>query len=746
MNSEINSTINVLPPFKKICMTIGELPASYLETMTYYEMLVWFTNYLQDTVIPTINNNASAVSELQNLYLELENYVNTYFDNLDVQEEINKKLDDMASDGSLTNLIKDYVTPFINAQNTEIAIIRNDVNRIDNKVDATVSGSPLSASSVSDMTDTTRIYVNTTDGYWYYYDGTQWTQGGIYQSTELADGSITRFNLNGELQGDIYNTLGTKNLYNSSTEGIGMTMGRDQSSANYGKFISSSSLKGFILPVIPSSTITITKIESTRFRIATSTDLPAVGVSYNEYFGRDSDDEITIELTANDNYIFVNYYSSSTDTLTETQIKDSIKVYYGTTWTNPKTQVNKLKEDLEDGGVSTNYLKDKSVTIKKTNFMKKYNEGTENLYNSDSAGILMHAVTDEQSSMYGKFQSGGSLKGFILPVTPSSTITISKITSQRFRVATSTDLPANGVAYNQYFGRDSQNKITVELNNDDNYIFVDYYSTSLDTLPEDDIKESIRVYYGTEWVDTNYKINELINNFNNLSPDILKLTGYRQLGSFDKGYLCLIADDGNMALSTNTFDILKEYEVPATFALMSNSAIMNEQTGDITGLKDMIDNYGCSVCQHGSTPFDEYTADDLINFLKSEQEFWESKDITVKGLCYPWHHNNPLIRSICGSMYDICCGGSGNSYITAQYQVNTERSNIFALSRTSVISYEHLNDAVDYAVANNKLMIIFWHDIAFLNDPNNQTTFENFLTYAKASGIEFITLDKIMNL
>ena len=62
--------VNTIKPFKRFCMTIGELPASYLETMSYYEMLVWFTKFLQDTVIPTINNNAEAIDELQDKYIE----------------------------------------------------------------------------------------------------------------------------------------------------------------------------------------------------------------------------------------------------------------------------------------------------------------------------------------------------------------------------------------------------------------------------------------------------------------------------------------------------------------------------------------------------------------------------------------------------------------------------------------------------------------------------------------------------
>lgn len=109
MNGEIKSTINVLPPFKRLCMTIGELPSSYLETMTYYESLVWLTKYLSETVIPTINNNAEAVKELQNLYKELQDYVNNYFENLDVQDEINNKLDEMVSDGTFDYIINNVL-------------------------------------------------------------------------------------------------------------------------------------------------------------------------------------------------------------------------------------------------------------------------------------------------------------------------------------------------------------------------------------------------------------------------------------------------------------------------------------------------------------------------------------------------------------------------------------------------------------------------------------------------------------
>ena len=108
MNDNLNN-VTILPPFKKFCMTIGELPTSYLESMTYYESLVWLCNYLGKTVIPALNANGEAVIELQEKYIELKEFVDNYFENLDVQEEINNKLDDMAESGELVSIISAYL-------------------------------------------------------------------------------------------------------------------------------------------------------------------------------------------------------------------------------------------------------------------------------------------------------------------------------------------------------------------------------------------------------------------------------------------------------------------------------------------------------------------------------------------------------------------------------------------------------------------------------------------------------------
>lgn len=101
--------VGKLSPFAHFCCTIGNLPTSYMISLTYEEQLLWLCNYLEKTVIPAVNTNAEAVAELQNLYVVLKNYVDNYFNNLDVQDEINKKLDEMAQNGTLQEIITQYI-------------------------------------------------------------------------------------------------------------------------------------------------------------------------------------------------------------------------------------------------------------------------------------------------------------------------------------------------------------------------------------------------------------------------------------------------------------------------------------------------------------------------------------------------------------------------------------------------------------------------------------------------------------
>ena len=95
--------------FPKFVNNLGIIPTSYKDSMSYYECLAWLCKFLEEQVIPTVNENGEAVEELQALYVELNSYVAHYFETLDVQEEINNKLDDMVEAGTLQEIIADYL-------------------------------------------------------------------------------------------------------------------------------------------------------------------------------------------------------------------------------------------------------------------------------------------------------------------------------------------------------------------------------------------------------------------------------------------------------------------------------------------------------------------------------------------------------------------------------------------------------------------------------------------------------------
>ena len=109
------SDLNLIKPksvqniINKFCYTIGMIPTSYKISLTYEEQILAIGQYLEETVIPALNNNAEVVAELQTLFVQLKDYVENYFDNLDVQSEVNTKLDEMAQSGALAELVSQYL-------------------------------------------------------------------------------------------------------------------------------------------------------------------------------------------------------------------------------------------------------------------------------------------------------------------------------------------------------------------------------------------------------------------------------------------------------------------------------------------------------------------------------------------------------------------------------------------------------------------------------------------------------------
>lgn len=62
---------------KNFSISIGEIPTSYLESMSYAEMLAWMCKYLDDTVGAKINEMIEGINNIQIEYDDLKVYIDS---------------------------------------------------------------------------------------------------------------------------------------------------------------------------------------------------------------------------------------------------------------------------------------------------------------------------------------------------------------------------------------------------------------------------------------------------------------------------------------------------------------------------------------------------------------------------------------------------------------------------------------------------------------------------------------------
>lgn len=76
-------------------------------------------------------NTKTTVEDYINQFNELHDYVHDYFDNLDVQEEINNKLDDMTEEGTLQEIITTYIQSNVAWTFDSVAEMQTATNLVD---------------------------------------------------------------------------------------------------------------------------------------------------------------------------------------------------------------------------------------------------------------------------------------------------------------------------------------------------------------------------------------------------------------------------------------------------------------------------------------------------------------------------------------------------------------------------------------------------------------------------------------
>lgn len=191
------------------------LPLVYDDSLSYYELLCKVVDYINN-LTSDVNNMVNVVNEAEGFIdgaetqlqavldkgtsdfetainngntaintaiQDLTNYRNNYFENLGVQEEVNTKLDEMASSGELTQIINTIISPGM--------------------------GHPWVVHNVSEMTGDTYLYVLASTGELYQPQGSQG-----YVPTGFIYGGVNSFRV---LPGVLSDTTANVNLddYNS---------------------------------------------------------------------------------------------------------------------------------------------------------------------------------------------------------------------------------------------------------------------------------------------------------------------------------------------------------------------------------------------------------------------------------------------------------------------------------------------------------------------------------------------------
>ena len=204
------------------------LPIVYDDSLSYYELLNKVVNYLNNVIadVASVENN---IEQLNTSYVNLQKFVNdtnsnieteintfeeemvteyesfnhlittkihefqtflnNYFDNLDVQQEINNKLDAMASDGSLSRLIgplvadtaPDVITQWLNTNITPTSPpVDNTLTVSGAAADAKVTGDSLNKLEHDFIGVKSSAAYLKTDGEENYYDYNDFIENGLY--------------------------------------------------------------------------------------------------------------------------------------------------------------------------------------------------------------------------------------------------------------------------------------------------------------------------------------------------------------------------------------------------------------------------------------------------------------------------------------------------------------------------------------------------------------------------------------
>lgn len=148
--------------------------------------------------------------------------------------------------------------------------------------------------------------------------------------------------------------------------------------------------------------------------------------------------------------------------------------------------INNIQVEYNDMQTSYESYQEKSYPI---------NLPVENLFNKDNANILNGYYLDGTTHTIKSATAGKTL---YISIKSNTTYTVSKVSSARFTVGTTNEIPQLNVSYYNYVTNNNGTKITITSDNNSKYLCVFYYANGTDTLTEQEILDTIQIEEGSK--------------------------------------------------------------------------------------------------------------------------------------------------------------------------------------------------------------------------------------------------------
>lgn len=566
------------------------------------------------------------------------------------------------------------------------------------------SGTPLFANNTTEMTNTTKNYVNISDGYLYTYSEGNWVKSSVqYQTTGIGDGTVSLDKFTNEIKDSITSLSDYVTLSPTIEEGYfynRYTLEKEAYSAykccdvavQEGEVyeITFSSYGSSVIPILIKNS-NGEKVSGMYEGTSQTSKVQIIEIPENgATLCVSSSSEIIIKK--------ITYFSKVSVVQSDGTIKLGDDNVLSNNIKNNEVIISKLENDLKTSIINLSDYSTLSPTIIEGYFYNRYT------YEKEAySGFKCCDVAVKEGEQYRiTFSSWGSN---IVP------ILIKNSSGEK--------------VYSQYDGT-TQNGLVVELEIPKN-------GTTLCVSSSSTLNVEKLSYFSKVSVEQEKKLT-----LENLPDAVLKRIGTKDFGTISEGVVCFVDDDGFSSLLTKTKSIIEEYQIPMTFSLWSWCEVMADDKRE--SLKTLINNFNCEVALHTTEPMTNKSEDEITSLIESEMSAFKTLlNIDLKSYVYGYNKSDNLLRAVASNYFNICASGG--------YRTNNKRTNIFEMNRIWIDDSKTLQDyknIIDSAKNNKRAVIFFWHSNE-LNDITRLQLVKDVVGYAKSSGIKITTLNGLYN-